>query len=141
MANIKASKKDILTTKRNHTRNVHFKTMMKSAVKKALSTLETDPEAAVSQLRLALKTIDKLVTKGILHKGTAARKKSKLMKKANKLSAADRTTEKSEPKKTKKAAPASAKKVTKKPVASKPSKTAPVTKTKVAPKKTKKAEK
>lgn len=101
MANIKASKKDILTNKRNKDRNVAFKSKMKTAVKKAVTSISEKTENAETLTRTALKTIDKLAAKGILHKKTAARKKSNLMKKVN--NSANQTEVTTETKKAKKA--------------------------------------
>lgn len=101
MANIKASKKDILTNKRNKDRNVAFKSKMKTSVKRAVTSIVEKAEDAETQTRTALKTIDKLVSKGVLHKKTAARKKSKLMKKVN--TEAQKPAEAAEPVKAKKA--------------------------------------
>jgi small subunit ribosomal protein S20 len=83
MANKKAAKKDILTNKRNKIRNSHFKSLMKTRIKKAEQALESNDKETVSIVRLALKQIDKTASKGIIHKNVAARKKSNLAKKLN----------------------------------------------------------
>ena len=83
MANKKAAKKDILTNKRNKIRNTHFKSLMKTRIKKAEQALESKDKETVSIVRLALKQIDKTASKGIIHKNVAARKKSNLAKKLN----------------------------------------------------------
>lgn len=54
-------------------RNRAVKSRVKTLVKKARTT--RDPQA----LRAAVKAIDKAAAKGILHRNTAARKKSRLM--------------------------------------------------------------
>ena len=141
MANIKASKKDIITNKRNHDRNVHFKSKMKTAVKKATGSISAQAEDAEAKTRIATKTIDKLVSKGVLHKRTAARKKSQLMKAFNASTTAD-PVQKADPKKKAKAAEKTAapKKKAAKPAAKKPEKAVAAPKAK-AVKKEKKAEK
>ena len=79
MANKKASIKDVIRTKRNRLRNVHFKSLMKTLIKKANQAIESkDTETVV---RKALTQIDKTASKGIIHKNAAARKKSTLAKK------------------------------------------------------------
>ena len=83
MANKKAAKKDILTNKRNKIRNTHFKSLMKTRIKKAEQALESNDKEKVSIVRLALKQIDKTASKGIIHRNVAARKKSNLAKKLN----------------------------------------------------------
>ncbi len=87
MANKKAAKKDILINKRNKLRNVHFKSLMKTSIKKAESAIENNDKELVTTVRVALKQIDKTAAKGIIHKNSAARKKSSLAKKLNKVKA------------------------------------------------------
>lgn len=84
MANIKSAQKRILVAERNHERNVAFKSSIKTAVKKVLESLKDGQlEVAKENLKQAHRLYDKAVGKGILHKNTAARKKSKLTKKVN----------------------------------------------------------
>ena len=90
MANIKSAKKRILVAERNYERNVAFKSSIKTAVKKALvlaHAKEKNQDALKSAISEAYKLCDKAVSKGILHKNTAARKKSRLTKAINKLMA------------------------------------------------------
>ncbi|MBR1776951.1 30S ribosomal protein S20 [bacterium] len=86
MANIKSAKKRILVAEANRQRNVAFKTSIKTALKKALALAEGDDKdalnAAVSKV---YQLCDKAVSKGILHRNTAARKKSRLVLAINKL--------------------------------------------------------
>jgi small subunit ribosomal protein S20 len=58
--------------------------MMKSAVKKVLSS--TDKNEVETLYREAISIIDSLASKKILHKKTAARRKSALTKYVNSLS-------------------------------------------------------
>ena len=86
MANIKSSKKRVLIAERNRQRNVAAKSEIKTAIKKALVAAQAkDAEAVSSALSAVYKLCDKAVGKGILHKNTAARKKSRLTKAVNKL--------------------------------------------------------
>lgn len=86
MANIKSAKKRILVAERNHDRNVAYKSMVKTAVKKVLANAAAkDSDALKSSLSTVYKLCDKGVSKGIFHKNTAARKKSRLTKAVNKL--------------------------------------------------------
>jgi small subunit ribosomal protein S20 len=80
MANIKSSKKRILTSQRNAEKNVAFKSSIKTAMKKALE-LGKGGESKYLQEAVAkvYQLCDKAVGKGILHKNTAARKKSRLV--------------------------------------------------------------
>ena len=86
MANIKSAKKRVLIAKRNTERNVAFKSSIKTAVKKALSLANGDQKELQAALSKVYQLCDKAVGKGILHKNTAARKKSRLTKAINKLS-------------------------------------------------------
>lgn len=86
MANIKSAKKRILTAEKNRLRNVAFKTSIKTAIKKVLEAATAkDNEVIKTTLAKAYQLCDKAASKGILHKNTAARKKSRLTKAVNKL--------------------------------------------------------
>jgi len=86
MANIKSSKKRILTAERNAIRNVAFKSSIKTALKKTLELAAgEDKEALATAVSKVYQLCDKAVGKGILHKNTAARKKSRLILALNKL--------------------------------------------------------
>ena len=86
MANIKSAKKRVLIAERNRVRNVAFKSSIKTAVKKALAlATEGDKDALASAISAVYKLCDKAVSKGVLHKNTAARKKSRLVLAIKKL--------------------------------------------------------
>ena len=80
MANIKSAKKRVLIAEANRQRNVAFKTSIKTAIKKALELATgKDKEALNTAVSKVYQLCDKAVVKGILHKNTAARKKSRLV--------------------------------------------------------------
>ena len=86
MANIKSAKKRVLTAERNRLKNVAFKSSIKTAVKKVLELAKgADKDALKAALSKAYQLCDKAVSKGVLHKNTAARKKSRLTLAVNKL--------------------------------------------------------
>ena len=86
MANIKSAKKRVLIAEANRQRNVAFKSSIKTAVKKALAlAVESDKEALAAAISNVYKLCDKAVSKGVLHKNTAARKKSRLVRAIKKL--------------------------------------------------------
>lgn len=86
MANIKSAKKRVLIAEANRQRNVAFKTSIKTAVKKALALATSeDKEALNASIAKVYQLCDKAVSKGILHKNTAARKKSRLVLAIKKL--------------------------------------------------------
>jgi small subunit ribosomal protein S20 len=85
MANIKSAKKRIKVIEKRTLRNKMIKSKTKTAIKKFLALVDSEDKAARAQaLIIAVKTIDKAVAKGVYHKNTGARKKSRLDKLANK---------------------------------------------------------
>ena len=89
MANIKSAKKRVLIAERNRVRNVAFKTSIKTALKKVLELAKgEDTEALNAAVSRASQLCDKAVSKGVLHKNTAARKKSRLVLAVKRIQAA-----------------------------------------------------
>ncbi|MDD3165490.1 MAG: 30S ribosomal protein S20 [Oscillospiraceae bacterium] len=87
MPNIKSAKKRVLTTADRSETNRAAKSALKTAIKKfeVAAAVEDNREAAQTAYATAVKTIDQAVKKGILHKNTAARKKSNITLKMNKI--------------------------------------------------------
>lgn len=81
MANIKSQKKRIRTNAKAAERNKAVKSEIKTRLKNARATVGSDSNG--EDVRLAVKRIDMAAAKGIIHKNTAARRKSRLMKKVN----------------------------------------------------------
>ena len=81
----KSAKKRVKTSLRKKERNKVYKTKLKNVVKKVRE--EEVKETAVKSLQEATAVLDKLVSKGIIHKNKAANQKSKLAKAVNKLAA------------------------------------------------------
>ena len=81
MAKIKSQKKRILTNAKRAERNKAVKSELRTRVKTAKSTIGSDTN--VEDVRVAVKRIDMATAKGIIHKNTAARRKSRLMKQVN----------------------------------------------------------
>ena len=81
MANIKSAKKKAELAVVNNERNTAVKSSIKTAIKKALALAATVDKKTQKDLDAALSNVyklcDKAVSKGILHKNTAARKKSR----------------------------------------------------------------
>ena len=84
MANTSSAKKAVRTIARRTERNRSIRTGIKTAVKKVV---KAEPGAAVDALQSALRTLDQAAAKGLIHKNKAARRKSRLAKAANKVSA------------------------------------------------------
>ena len=86
MPNIKSAKKRVQLTKVNNERKKAAKSLLRTNVKKFDAAVEAgNKEQADSAYKAAVKTVDQAVKKGILHKNTAARKKSSMTLKMNKL--------------------------------------------------------
>ncbi len=88
MPNIKSVMKDVKKSRELHERNVAVKSKIKTFVKKAKGTISGgDAEATKQAVSAATSVIDKAAEKGIIHKNAAARRKSRIMRAANKASA------------------------------------------------------
>ena len=88
MANIKSQKKRNIQNEKRHQRNIAAKSSLKTTTKKVQAAVtDGDAEAAVTSQREAARALDKAASKGVLHKKTAARKKSRLAKATNAVSA------------------------------------------------------
>jgi small subunit ribosomal protein S20 len=88
LANIKSAIKRAKTNEVRRARNASQKSAMRTAVKKFLTAVEQqDKEKAVVLFKEATCSLDKAVTKGLIHKNTAARKKSRLAKRLQALEA------------------------------------------------------
>jgi small subunit ribosomal protein S20 len=86
MPNIKSSKKDVISSKIAYEKNKANKSALKTTVKKFDAALVSgDKAAAQAAYVAAVKAVDQAVNKGLLHKNNAARKKSSMTLKLNKL--------------------------------------------------------
>lgn len=81
MANIKSQKKRVLTNELQRQRNVAVKSRLRTYYKNALDAIAAkDAEKVKELLPVALQEIDKAASKGVIHKNTAARRKSRLQR-------------------------------------------------------------
>ena len=86
MPNIKSSKKDVISSKIAYEKNKSNKSELKTNLKKFDAALESgDKAAAEAAYKVAVKTVDQAVVKGILHKNNAAHKKSSMTLKVNNM--------------------------------------------------------
>jgi len=86
LPNTKQAKKRVRITAKRTARNRQVKSMVKTAIRRFTDTLAEenfDANTAMEKLRLAAKNLDKAVSKGVIHKNAAARKKSRLAKRLN----------------------------------------------------------
>ena len=88
MPNIKSAKKRVLVIEKKTLINQMHKTSLKTAVKRfEAAVAENNADAAKTLFDEAVSKLDKGVKQGILHKNTAARKKSQLALKLAKVNA------------------------------------------------------
>lgn len=86
MPNIKSSIRSVKTDAERRARNLPVKSAIKTAARKFNEGVEAgNQEEVTTLLTKASSLIDKAASKGILHKNTAARKKSRLAKRVNKM--------------------------------------------------------
>jgi len=89
MPTMKSAKKRLRQNIKRNLRNRTHRSALKTQLKKFLTTLRVgDVKAVEEELRLTVKKIDKGVSKGILTKNVADRRKSRLTKKVNQLKTA-----------------------------------------------------
>ena len=87
MANIKSQIKRNRQNERRRARNRMVRSEIHTRTKAALAAAEQGEDTTES-LRAAIRRIDSAASKGVLHKNTAARKKSRLVKRLRGLEAA-----------------------------------------------------
>lgn len=86
MPNIKSAKKRVLVTKTKTLQNQMLKTALKTSIKKFEAAVTAgDKELAKTTYTEAICKVDKAVSDGILHKNTAARRKSRFTKMLNNM--------------------------------------------------------
>lgn len=88
MANIKSKKARIITNEKARLRNQSTKAALRTYLKNATAAIESGEETSKDLIKLAQSKIGSAQSKGRIHKNTAARRTSRLMKKANAAAAA-----------------------------------------------------
>lgn len=88
MANIESQKKRNRQNVKRHLRNKAVRAEMRTRTKKAETAAAAGSDETPELLSAAIKRIDQAASKGVLHKNTANRKKSRLTKRLARLSAA-----------------------------------------------------
>lgn len=84
MANSKSAEKRIRTAARRREHNRPYRSAARTAVKKAeLAIRAGDQDVAQGAVVHAMSLLDRIATKGIVHRNNAARRKSRLMAKFN----------------------------------------------------------
>ncbi len=88
MANHKSALKRIRSSEKKRLRNRVVRSRTRTELKKARATIDGgDLNSAAQATREAIRQLDKAVTKGVLHRNNAARRKSRLMKRLAELQA------------------------------------------------------
>ncbi len=86
MANTRSALKRMRQNEQRRLRNSAVRSRMKAVVKTTRMALGEAPgEAAHAQVKRAAIAVDRAVSKGVLHRNTAARMKSRLAQKLNRL--------------------------------------------------------
>ncbi len=83
MPNIKSAKKRVKVIATKTAKNKATRSDLKTEIKKANAAIEAGAADKDIAVKAAVKKIDQAAAKGLLHKNTAARRKSALAKKAN----------------------------------------------------------
>jgi small subunit ribosomal protein S20 len=83
LPNIKSAIKRVKVTGAKTSNNITRKSNLKTTIKKCKEVIANNDASAADTLKVTFKTIDKAAAKNIIHKNTAARKKSKLAKALN----------------------------------------------------------
>ena len=86
MPNIKSAKKRVLVSEARNARNKANRSALKTAIKKfEAAAVEGNRTEADGAYKVAVKKVDQAVAKGVLHKNTAAHRKSAMTLKLNKI--------------------------------------------------------
>ena len=86
MPNIKSSERSVKTDAERRARNFAVRSTIKTVSRKVLESVTAGiSDEAKALLVKASRTIDKAAAKGVVHKNSAARKKSRLARKLNTL--------------------------------------------------------
>jgi len=87
MPNIKSAEKRVKLARIREARNKSARSLMRTNLKKFEAAVSAGSrDEADRAYRVAVKTVDRAVTKGLLHKNNAAHKKSKMTAKLSKIS-------------------------------------------------------
>lgn len=82
MANIKSQIKRNRQNAKRAERNKAVRSELKTRTKRAAAAIDAGAEDAAELTKAAVKRIDMAAAKGVIHKNAAARRKSRLMKRA-----------------------------------------------------------
>lgn len=83
MPNIKSVVKDVKKSRELRARNADTKSRIKTFVKKTKSAMDAKSAETTTLVNETVSIIDRAAKRGIIHPNAAARRKSRLMKRAN----------------------------------------------------------
>jgi len=83
LPNIKSVVKDVKKSRELRARNADTKSRIKTFVKKSKSAMDNAAAETTTLVSETVSIIDKAAKRGIIHPNAAARRKSRLMKRAN----------------------------------------------------------
>ena len=84
MPNIKSQKDRVVQSQKEAMANEVVKSNLKTVIKKADAAIVSNAADKDAAMKAAVSAIDSAKSKGVIHKNTAARKVSRLAKRANK---------------------------------------------------------
>jgi small subunit ribosomal protein S20 len=79
LANTKQAKKRVRQAEKSRQQNASMRSMLRTYIKKVIAAIgKGNQQDAVAAMQLATPVIDRMASKGIIHKNKAARHKSRL---------------------------------------------------------------
>ncbi|HSW92925.1 MAG TPA: 30S ribosomal protein S20 [Gammaproteobacteria bacterium] len=95
MANIKSAKKRARQSEKHRQHNASLRSMVRTYIKKVVSAVASgDQKLAQESMKAAQPVIDRMASKGLIHKNKAARHKSRLVASIKKMTAGAATATK-----------------------------------------------
>ena len=88
MANTRSARKRIKQNEKRRLRNRAIRSSVRSSIKGAREALAGKGGESAAAVHDAIRAIDRAVTQGVIHRNTAARRRSRLTKALNKIGAA-----------------------------------------------------
>ena len=87
MPNIKSAKKRVKVSEKKNLHNRIVKSVVRTSVKKFEASLNGDAADVAAVLNETVSAVDRAAAKGVIHKNAANRKKARLAKRLNKVTA------------------------------------------------------
>jgi len=89
MPNLRSAKKRMRIEEKRRARNKAVKSTVRTQITQARESIASTPQEPQTEeaVREAISALDRAVTKGVLHRNNAARRKSRLMARLNKAQA------------------------------------------------------